>query len=52
MNKPLTINLLVERDSVTEPFDCFTEKELNAMSGRLSRAMSKFYTAHKDELIN
>ncbi len=52
MNKPLTINLLVEREGGTEPFDSFTEKELSAMSGRLSRAISKFYTAHKDEFIN
>ena len=52
MNKPLTINLLIEREGKIEPFAGFTENETAAIGERLSRAMSKFYTAHKDEFIN
>lgn len=52
MNKPLTINILVEREGKTEQFTGFTESEAAAISKRLSRTMSNFYTAHSDELIN
>lgn len=52
MNKPLTINLLIEREGKTEQFTGFTDSETAAISERLSRSMSSFYTAHPDELIN
>lgn len=52
MNKPLMINLLIEREGKTEPFTGFTENETVAISERLSRSLSKYYTAHPEELIN
>lgn len=52
MNKPLTINLLIEREGKTEPFSGFTDSETAAISERLSRSLSKYYTAHPEELIN
>lgn len=52
MNKPLTINLLIEREGKTEPFAGFTDSETAAISERLSRSLSKYYTAHPEELIN
>lgn len=52
MNKPLTINLLIEREGKTEPFAGFTDGEAAAISERLSRAMSRFYTNHANELKN
>ena len=44
MNKPLTINLLIEREGKIEPFAGFTENETAAIGERLSHAMSRFYT--------
>ena len=52
MNKPLTINLLIEREGKTEPFAGFTENETATIGERLSRAMSRFYTNHANELKN
>lgn len=52
MNKPLTINLLIEREGKTEQFTGFTDSEAAAISERLSRSLSKYYTAHPEELIN
>ena len=52
MNKPLTINLLIEREGKTEPFAGFTENETAAIGERLSRTMSRFYTNHANELKN
>lgn len=52
MNKPLTINLLIEREEKTEPFAGFTENETAAISERLSRAMSRYFTNHAEELTH
>lgn len=53
MNKPLTINLLIEcREGKTEQFTGFTDDEMAVISEKLSRNMSNFYTNHSDELIN
>lgn len=52
MNKPLTINILIEREGKTEQFTGFTDSEAAAISEKLSRTMSHFYTAHSEELIN
>ncbi|MDE6124034.1 MAG: hypothetical protein K2G22_02250 [Eubacterium sp.] len=46
----LTVNLLIEREGKTERFNGFTDSELAAISERLSRSMSTYYTNHKDEL--
>lgn len=46
----LTVNLLIERNGKTEQFNGFADRELAAISERLSRSMSKYYTKHKDEL--
>lgn len=52
MNKPLTINILIEREGKTEQFTGFTDDETAAISEKLSRTMSNFYNNHSDELIN
>lgn len=51
MNKPLTINILIEREEKTEQFTGFTDDETASISKRLSFTMSNFYTVHSDELI-
>ena len=45
----LTVNLLIERNGKTEQFNGFSDSELTAISERLSRSMSTYYTRHKDE---
>lgn len=52
MNKPLTINILIEREGKTEQFTGFTDNEMAAINEKLSRTMSNFYNNHSDELIN
>lgn len=52
MAAKLTVNLLIERGEKIEPFNGFTEVELAAMSERLSKSMSTYYTKHSDELLN
>lgn len=49
MNKPLMINLLIEREGKTEPFTGFTENETAAISERLSRSMSAHFSKNIDE---
>lgn len=46
----LTVNLLIERNGKTEQFNGYSDSELAAISERLSRSMSTYYTRHKDEL--
>lgn len=46
----LTVNLLIERNGKIEPFNGYTDEEFAAISERLSRSMSTYYTRHKDEL--
>lgn len=52
MNKPLTINILIEREGKTEPFSGFTENETAAISERLSRLMSSYFSKNIDEYKN
>lgn len=52
MNKPLTINILIEREGKTEQFTGFTDDETAAISEKLSRTMSNFYTNHANEFKN
>lgn len=47
----LTVELFIERDGKIEPFTGFTESELAAISERLSRTMSAYFTQHPEEYI-
>lgn len=47
----LKVNLLVEREGETEPFNGFTDNELAAIKKRLSQSMSAYYANHSEECI-
>ena len=40
----------IERDGKVEPFNGFTPEEQERIRERLSRNMSRYYTAHPEEL--
>ena len=42
--------LIEEKDGQIKPFTGFTESELAAISERLSRTMSRYYSNHIEEL--
>ena len=47
----LTVRLLIEeKDGQIKPFTGYTDSELAAISERLSRTMSMYYTNHIEEL--
>lgn len=50
MNKPLTINILIERNGKIESITDYTSKEEEMVSERLSRTMSAYFTQHPEEL--
>lgn len=41
----------IERNGKVEPFNGFTPEEEQRISERLSRNMSRYFTAHPEELI-
>lgn len=48
----LTVKLFVEQDGKIEPFTGFTESELAAISERLSKTVSAYFTQHPEEYHN
>lgn len=46
----LKISLFVERNGKIEEFNGFSNDEIAAISQRLSRSMSTYYTNHNNEL--
>ena len=48
--KELKVRSFIERNGEVAPFNGFTHDETQAISERLSRSMSRYFTAHPEEL--